>query len=191
MLSPRYSKDEEELQQSSLYLDLSSHSRSRSNTNYTSNFSPRSSDGSEEQRYRSSLTSPSIPISPLMNHYSSKQLIRENLREQGEIVAMEMEFQCKTLEMLALIKGTTPQKAYLTEKLEEIRSQRSKSNDYDDSYDETTTTYSSSNVCDSEYLIGSSYEEVFDNEEQQSLKVSSSEHYDEHDDEEDIFGMEV
>jgi len=161
--------------------------RTRSNT--TSYSSPLTD---QEIMDRRSLTSPSIPISPI-HHFHSKDQYRETV----EIAHLEAHLEFKTLEMLALIKGTTPQAAYLSEKLDEIRSQREKSTDAED-FDEMDENPLVANCFsaevsyeneknDDEYLIGHSY---IDGEHNQPYIINELCGSDE-DVEEDIFGMEI
>lgn len=163
------------------------HSRSsRTNTLFSSPLT----DGEERSR------SNSVPISPLHNL---------DVKESVEIAQMELELQFKTLEMLALIKGTTPEQALEAERLqEEIRSLRGRSSD-DDELDsihpyvnqdddvlhssiKRFNSLDAANDNTGEYLIGDSY---FDDENQlpdvEQLKIN----YDSDGEDEDIFGMEL
>mmetsp|Transcript_30106 Transcript_30106/g.32812 ORF Transcript_30106/g.32812 Transcript_30106/m.32812 type:complete len:198 (+) Transcript_30106:87-680(+) len=161
---------------------LSYNRNSRSGTNYSSPFT----DISER--------SESVPISPIHPL---------DYRENIEVAQMELELQFKTLEMLALIKGTTPRLAFEAERQEEIRSQRGRSTDVEDfDSDEEddddavrvllNRTEVEEDAEGEEYLIGESYVDVDDITNQlNSFHTSSFDVVEDSDAEEDIFGMEL
>ena len=173
MISTRFSIDEDLESNKNYFFDLS-HLNSFDMAGRNSKSSPYTD---AEDRKSSS----SVPISPIHPQYYDR-------RESAEIAQMEFEFQFKTLEMLALIKGTTPKEAYLAERLEEIRSQHSRSVDVDDveSVEDDEVIRPRSYEEDNEYLIGDS----FVDDEQFEKNIQPDACYDS-DAEEDIFGMEL
>lgn len=190
MISTRFSNDEDLESNKNYFFDLS-HLNSFDNMAGRYSNSKNTAFSSPYTDAEDRKSSCSVPISPIHPNHQHQQ--HYDRRESAEIAQMEFEFQFKTLEMLALIKGTTPKEAYLAERLEEIRSQNSRSCDVDDNddvesvdHDHSTIRPHSSYEEDNEYLIGDSF--VDDEQFEKNIQPEAS--YDS-DEEEDIFGMEL
>lgn len=204
MVNTRFSQDDDDLLDSTDFRNshlTSTDSNSNNTTPYNNMFHSRSS--RTNTLFSSPLTdveersrSDSVPISPLHNL---------DPRECVELAQMELELQFKTLEMLALIKGTTPEQALEAERLQdEIRSLRGRSTDvdelesvnpYDNDEDDISCpamkrlrSFEAEKDSTGEYLVGDSY---LDDEDQlidlEQLKITN----DSDGEDEDIFGMEL